>query len=189
MKKQFAVALAVLTVPFLLGAIPASAQGRSQGVGHGAEASAGTHEPMGMGTAMNGHSGMGTSNAPSTPNGPKSADQLLAQNSKLSSNLQSLLPAGTDLQTAAQGFKNLGQFVAAVHVSHNLGIPFDCLKADMTDTAPPSTATCPAGTGTGSKSLSLGASIQALKPDMSKSQVKSATKTAEHQAHTDITQS
>lgn len=188
MKKQFAVALAVITAPFLLGAIPAAAQGRGQGMDHGA-AAAGAHEPMGMGTAMSGHSGMGAANVPNTASGPKSPDQLLAHNSKLSSNLQSLLPAGTDLQTAANGFKNLGQFVAAVHVSHNLGIPFDCLKADMTDTAPPSTATCPAGTGTGSKSLSLGASIQALKPDMSKSQVKSATKAAEHQAHSDIRQS
>jgi hypothetical protein len=31
----------------------------------------------------------------------------------------------------AQGFKNLGQLVAAVHVSHNFYIPFDQLKAKM----------------------------------------------------------
>ena len=35
------------------------------------------------------------------------------------------------MQTAADGFKNLGDFVSAVHVSHNLGIPFDALKAQM----------------------------------------------------------
>ncbi|MDE3108676.1 MAG: hypothetical protein KGL02_01935 [Acidobacteriota bacterium] len=189
MKKQFVVALAVLTVPFLLGAIPAAAQGRGQSTSRGAAASAGAHEPMGMGSSMNGRGGMENSNAPKAPSGPKSPDQLLAQNTKLSSNLQSLLPAGTDLQTAAQGFKNLGQFVAAVHVSHNLGITFACMKADMTDTAPPSTVTCPAGTGTGSKPLSLGASIEALKPDITKSQVKSATKTARHQANADLRQS
>src|SRR5262249_13788861 len=75
-------------------------------------------------------------------------DQLLAQNSKLSSKLQNLMPPGTDLQQAAQGFKNLGQFVAAVHVSHNLGIPFDQLKAKMI----------------GPPKESLGQAIHALKP-------------------------
>ncbi len=62
----------------------------------------------------------------------KTPGELLSQNTKLSSKLSSLLPAGTDLRKASSGFKNLGQFVAAVHVSHNLGIPFDDLKAKMT---------------------------------------------------------
>ena len=61
----------------------------------------------------------------------KTAGELLQQNTKLSENLGKLLPAGTDLQAAAAGFKNLGEFVAAVHVSNNLGIPFASLKADM----------------------------------------------------------
>ncbi|TAJ91098.1 hypothetical protein EPO44_14735 [bacterium] len=63
--------------------------------------------------------------------GKKTASDLLTQNTKLSSNLQGLLPTGTNLQNAAKGFDHLGQFVAAVHVSHNLGIPFDQLKAKM----------------------------------------------------------
>jgi hypothetical protein len=37
----------------------------------------------------------------------------------------------TGLQTAASGFKNQGQFIAALHVSHNRNIPFDQLKTDM----------------------------------------------------------
>jgi len=40
---------------------------------------------------------------------PESSQRLLGNN-----------PPGTNLQSAATGFKNLGQFVAAVHVSHNL---------------------------------------------------------------------
>jgi hypothetical protein len=60
--------------------------------------------------------------------------------------LKSRLPAGTDLMTAASGFRNLGQFVAAVNVSHNLGISFDSLKMDMV-----------------TKHMSLGQSIQDLK--------------------------
>ena len=48
--------------------------------------------------------------------------------------------------TASSGFRNLGQFVAAVNVSNNLGIPFAQLKTRMER---------PSG---------LGQSIQALKP-------------------------
>jgi hypothetical protein len=76
----------------------------------------------------------------------KSREHSMTDNKKLSAKLESLLPAGTDLQAAAQGFKNYGQFVAAVHVSQNLGIPFSDLKAKMMDGA------------------SLGTAIKALKP-------------------------
>jgi hypothetical protein len=75
--------------------------------------------------------------------------QKLSNNTQLSSKLKSLLPPGTDLEAAADGFKNLGQFVAAVHVSHNLGIPFDQLKAKMM----------------GPPSEKLGKAIHELKPD------------------------
>jgi hypothetical protein len=80
-----------------------------------------------------GHSTLSGSNG-SMNSGKSSASigQKLDSHPKLASKLQSLLPAGTDLKTAADGFKNFGQFVAAVHVSHNLGIPFDQLKAKMT---------------------------------------------------------
>ena len=40
---------------------------------------------------------------------------------------------GTDLMTAAEGFRNLGQFVAAVNVSNNLGLSFTELKTRMVD--------------------------------------------------------
>lgn len=91
----------------------------------------------------------------------------LSSNSQLASKLQGLLPPGTDLQTAAQGFKNLGQFVAAVHVSKNLGIPFDQLKAQMT----------------GPNAVSLGKAIHQLQPSAN---AKAATKQAEHQAKADL---
>lgn len=42
------------------------------------------------------------------------------------------LPAGTNIQDASQGFKNRGQFIAAVNASSNHNIPFDELKARMT---------------------------------------------------------
>jgi len=96
-----------------------------------------------------------------------SVSQKLASNTKLASKLQSLLPPGTDLQTAAQGFKNLGQFVAAVHVSHNLAIPFDQLKSKML----------------GPPSESLGKAIHDLKPTAN---AKAEVKKAEHEAHQDL---
>jgi len=42
------------------------------------------------------------------------------------------LPPGTNIQDASQGFKNRGQFIAAVNASNNHSIPFDELKARMT---------------------------------------------------------
>ena len=70
----------------------------------------------------------GSSNA-----GKQTTSDLLTQNTKLSSNLQGLLPTGMNVQDAARGFDHLGQFVAAVHVSPNLGIPFNQLKTEMTN--------------------------------------------------------
>ena len=78
---------------------------------------------------------------------PVIGDQL-ARNTNLTNRLHGLFPAGTDLQKASAGFKNLGQFVAAAHVSHNLDIPFDSLKARMT----------------GTDAMSLGQAIHELKP-------------------------
>jgi hypothetical protein len=93
--------------------------------------------------------------------GPKTPGEQLTQNKKLSDKLSALLrqqnPPVTDLQAASQGFKILAQFVAAVHISHNLGIPFDQLKT-------------PAQT-----SENFSKSIHVLKPDAdAKAEIKKA---------------
>lgn len=93
-----------------------------------------------------------TTNVALTP-----VQQKLQKNTNLASKLTSRLPPGTDLMTASSGFRNLGQFVAAVNVSNNLGIPFDQLKTKMV-----------------TDGRSLGQSIQSLKP------VASATVEAQH---------
>jgi len=63
---------------------------------------------------------------------PTTPGVLLAQNKQLSDKLSVLLrqqnPPVTDLQAASQGFNMLGVFVAAVHISDNLSIPFNQLK-------------------------------------------------------------
>lgn len=73
--------------------------------------------------------------------------QKLQRNTNLASKLQSRLPAGTNLTVASSGFRNLGQFVAAVNVSNNLGIPFWQLKRRMVD-----------------RGMSLGQAIQDTRP-------------------------
>lgn len=59
--------------------------------------------------------------------------EKLQQNTKLAEKLEGRLPKGTDLMEAADGFRNLGQFVAAVNVSNNLGLDFEQLKTAMVD--------------------------------------------------------
>lgn len=100
-------------------------------------------------------------------------NQRLEQNHTLSASLQSLLPAGTNLQDASKGFKNLGQFVAAVHVSHNLNIPFDQLKAKLT----------------GPGAMQLGKAIHSLKPEMDSKAADAEAKKAEKQAKETIKES
>jgi hypothetical protein len=102
--------------------------------------------------------------------GKQSPDTILQRNTKLSSRLDSLLPAGITAEQACSGFKHLGDCVSAIHVSHNLGIPFPDLKAKMTGTNPES----------------LGKSIHDLKPDIS---AKNEAKKAQKQAKSDIEES
>jgi hypothetical protein len=59
--------------------------------------------------------------------------QKLQRNTNLADKLRSRLPAGTDLLAASADFRNLGQFVAAVNVSNNLGLKFTDLKTRMVD--------------------------------------------------------
>jgi hypothetical protein len=85
------------------------------------------------------------------------------KNPKLEARLMALipnLPLGTTIQDVAGGFKNWGQFVAAVHVSNNLGIPFADLKARMTGLPVPGMTP---GLVVPTTPLSLGQAIQASK--------------------------
>ena len=77
----------------------------------------------------------------------------------LGDRIQQMLPKGMTLDTASAGFKNQGQFIAAVHVSQNLGIPFTQLKAAMLGTS-----TTTATTTTSTNPMSLGQAIHRLRP-------------------------
>jgi len=172
MKRLMLLFILILFVAFYPGSGMAQAQhahGGGPGLSHGPSASS-----HGATDSSSGSHGA----ASSSPN------EVLTRNTKLDSTLttklqsKNLLPAGTDLKSACSEFRNLGQCMAAIHVSHNLNIPFACMKADMTRLAPAAGSQCP--TGTGLNKMSLGKSIQALAPNAnSKEEVTEGTKEAD----------
>jgi hypothetical protein len=85
---------------------------------------------------------------------------------QLNARITALLPPNMTLAAASAGFKNQGQFIAALHVSHNLGIPFADLQNDMT-----------------TKHMSLGESIHALSTTVN---AKHEVKKAETEATADL---
>jgi hypothetical protein len=103
----------------------------------------------------------------------------LEKNTHLMTQLKGLFPPETDLQLASGGFKNLGQFVAAAHVSKNLGIPFDQLKSRMLGIS------TTAGES-GDSPVSLGKAIKELRPE---ADATTEVKKAERQAKEEIKQS
>ena len=94
------------------------------------------------------------------------------QNTALSTHLAPLLPSNMTVPAAAAGFANQGEFVSAVHVAHNLNIPFDQLKAQMT----------------GANATSLGKAIQKLDPKLDSKTIKDNLKLADRQADRDLQQ-
>ena len=111
-------------------------------------------------------------------------DATSDQDKKLTAKFQAqgLLPANTDLKSACNTFKNLDGCVAALHVSHNLGLDFNCLKSDLTGVQTSADMSGCKGTA-GTKAMSLGSAIRALKPEAN---AKAEAKNAEKQAHDDL---
>jgi hypothetical protein len=109
----------------------------------------------------------------------KSAPTVLRRNPGLAQELRPLLPSDITPQQAAVGFYDINHFVAAVHVSHDLSIPFTdlrCTELGGKYCSPETKA----------KSRSLESAILSLKPGMSKSAAKTATKTAEHESKAEL---
>jgi hypothetical protein len=142
--------------------------------GHGAGGAmtgVGMHGDAGMHGNANESTGAG-GHATSSMMASTNPGGVLDHNSHLTTKLEGLLNlsgpnALATLKTDASGFKNFGQFMAAVHVSHNLGIPFSDLQAKMM----------------GPNAVSLGKAIQELKPDVdAKTETKKATTEANEDA-------
>jgi hypothetical protein len=118
--------------------------------------------------------------------GPTASDQLAAnsdESKKLASQLHAILPPKTKLEDACTAFRQLTDCVAALHVSHNLKIKFNCLKWDMTGVQPVSGNVSSCSAPDHAKGLSLAKAIQSLKPD---ADAKAEAKTAERRAQEDI---
>lgn len=114
------------------------------------------------------------------------ADQQLAANKeeerKLSLQLQALLPPKTTLREACRGYVSLEDCVAALHVSRNLKIKYNCLKWDMTAARPNGDVkTCEAPPR--DKALSL---VKAIRVLNSEADAKAEAKNAERRAREDI---
>lgn len=144
-------------------------RGGSHGnAGAGASPMAGAGSQAGASDAARGNSA-GSFGSTSSNMSKQSPDTALTKSPQLASNLDKLLPTGMTAQQACSGFKNLGECVAAVHVSNNLNIPFADLKSKMTGTNPEA----------------LGKAIQDLKPDAN---AKQEAKKGQKQARQDLNQ-
>jgi hypothetical protein len=162
MKRTFITILSSLAVAASLGMGSASAQGRGAGAGASAHAA----PPSQAHPSMPAHKAAPEGAASNTP-APMTVAQRIDAHPQLVTRLTPLVPKGMTLDQAAAGFKNQGQFIAALHVSHNLDIPFATLKAEMT----------------GPDHDSLGKAIRDLQPAAN---AKAEAKKAENEADADL---
>jgi hypothetical protein len=103
---------------------------------------------------------------------------------KLTPNLQAqgVLAANATATDACAPFAALDDCLAALHASHNLGVDFNCLRADATGVHT-SADTSGCKVADGEKAQGLNKSIHHLRPDAN---AKQATKDAEQQAKDDL---
>jgi hypothetical protein len=95
---------------------------------------------------------------------------------------QGLLAADATATDACVPFTSLDGCLAALHASHNLGVDFNCLRADATGVhTSADVSTCKVADG--EKAQGLNKAIHQLKPDAN---AKQATKDAEKQAKDDL---
>jgi hypothetical protein len=178
MKKVFFI-VAVFALVIFFGTTQANAQG-PQGAGASIAAGSAPSSSSHSGHSMNPVKWVKKSHKPAEdPNAKNDQDKKL--NDKLQS--QGLLPANTDLKTACSNFKSEQECVAALHVSHNLGVEFNCLKSNLTGVQTSADMSGCKGTA-GTKAMSLSSAIHAVKPEAN---AKSEAKNAEKQAHDDLT--
>jgi hypothetical protein len=103
---------------------------------------------------------------------------------KLTPGLQAhgILPANATATDVCAPFIALDECLAALHASHNLGIDFNCLRADVTGVHTNADISgCKVADG--EKAQALNKAIHQLKPDVN---AKHATKDAEQQAKADL---
>ncbi len=117
-------------------------------------------------------------NSTDTPGTRKDSEQKLTP----SLQVQGVLPVHTSLTDACAPFTAFDACLAALHASHNLGLDFDCLRADSTGVHTSGDVSgCKVADG--EKAQGLNEAIHQLKPDAN---AKQARKEAEQQAKDDL---
>jgi hypothetical protein len=103
---------------------------------------------------------------------------------RLTAKLQAagVLAADKDVKSACSTFKDVSDCVAALHVSHNLGLDFNCVQADVTGVHTGADVSGCKG-AVGERTGSLVKAVHTLKPEAN---AKAEAKNAEKQAKDDL---
>ena len=157
---QFRV-IAAVAITGLVGVMPAAAQGKSgthgtgatthggptttttaTGTGSTATSGATTHgKSADAGSRGNDKSGRKSSPTTSsntantttpTTTGPNALSTKISRHPEQLAKISSMLPSGVTLDQATAGFRNQGQFIAALNASKTQGVPFADLQKAMT---------------------------------------------------------
>lgn len=107
--------------------------------------------------------------------GGTGAQETLKKRPDLAAKIQAMLPADAQVMSAALGYYGIRDFEAAAFAARDLGIPFSRLKC-----AELGGLFCDPQSNSQNKSLEK--AIHALKPEMSKGDVKNAVKKAKQEA-------
>jgi hypothetical protein len=120
----------------------------------------------------------------SSKNSPDSNGTRSDVEKKLTPKLQAqgLLPANSNATDACAPFTALNECLAALHASHNLGLEFNCLRANVTGVHTNADLSGCKG-AVGDKAQGLNKAIHELNPN---ADAKGATKNAEQQAKDDL---
>jgi hypothetical protein len=117
-------------------------------------------------------------NSTDTPESRSDAEKKLTPNLQA----QGILAANITATDACAPFTSLAGCLAALHASHNLGVDFNCLRADVTGVHT-SADVSGCKVADGEKTQDLNKAIHQLKPDAN---AKQAAKGAEQQAKEDL---
>ncbi len=97
-------------------------------------------------------------------------EEQLSAKAGLAARAQGMLPARADMSTAVYGFHDAHDFVMAEHISQNMHIPFDQLKAGVS----------------GQEHAQFQSAVGRLRPDMDSAAIKANMKTATEQTDADF---
>lgn len=180
--------IAAVAITGLVGVMPAAAQGKSGTHGpsatthgrpttttatgtattttatsHGKSSDAGSHGSAKSDRQSSTTTSSSTANTTTTTTvGPNALSTKISGNSEQLAKVSGMLPQGVTLEQATAGFRNQGQFIAALNASKNQGVSFVDLQKAMTvdglslGQAVRQLKAAPASTTTGTSSTTTG---------------------------------